>query len=151
MRMGVLSTVCVVLWCIGGVARNVSPHEEHPNKMYEQPLNNRSSSHTPSYPTAYMDDTTCIAHLDDVPFIFAYINTYGPPLGLKLSQDKCEIRFGTHDLNPFQTFPIDIVTGLVWAVTWATSTFCKNQHNFSGFVPIGGPIYTTTLLAQFST
>jgi hypothetical protein len=92
-----------------------------------------------------MGDTTCIA------FIFAYINTYGPPLGLKLSRDKCEILFGTHDFNLFQTFPIDIVTGLVWA----TSTFCRNQYNFSEFtilgVPIGGPIYTTTSSAKFST
>jgi hypothetical protein len=97
-----------------------------------------------------MDDTTCIAKLEDIPFIFQYLNVNGPPLGLRLSKDKCAILLGTEKHNPLPSLPLSLLTELMCTLT----SYCKRQLNFEDLtilgVPIGGPSYVDQALLNFT-
>ena len=81
----------------------------------------------------------------DLQYTIEYIQTYGPPLGLNLSLQKCNFLISTNVNSPlpFLSLPHRAI------LTWITDTFSNQTEKTTGIRILGAPIGNKTFCNEF--
>ena len=111
-------------------------------------LKNRPVPHpttTTRRTAAFMDDTGAVLPLSDIAFAFKFIANNGPPKGLHLSTDKCELLLATNGDNPLPY----LHPRLAQELQQVADTYCKGKINSDGLTLLGIPIGSGTFMNNF--